>query len=1133
MRLHRRVVSTLLVLSMLVVMATPAFAQEQRAGSEDGINTLLQRRIVPAPNAPTDAATWQRGRRSLSGATIPAALQHNPAIHGLEAMGDEVINVVVHLEMPALVELVNAAGAERMAYANQVAQVQTQVGANVEALGGKVLFKFTTLSSGIAAQIPANIAGRISRIPGVSHVSHVKDYTRDLTETVPFIGAKALQDLGVTGQGVKVAVIDSGIDFSHLAFGGPGTVAGWEAAYYGDSTDCDRNVAHDPDCAYAKDAAPTLFGPNAPRVKGGFDWLGEQWDGTDANANNVILTDTNPIDIEGHGTHVADIIGGLGYEAAANADGPYSAKGVGVAPGVELYGFKACASFSSACNGLALLASVDNAADLDRNPATVDPVDIINLSLGSNYGQPEDDLTHFANKATEMGIIVVASAGNSANKPFIVGSPSIGDGVISVAQTTVPSATRYPLFYESSAVSGTINAAVFQNWSAAPSNTLIQGPVVYGNADSTNLNGCAPYTDDMTGKVVLADRGVCNFTLKAKNASAAGAVLSLIGLVAPGDPFEGGDGGDRPIDIPSFMISQAASNLLKAQIANNVVAGVNPAQAINLAYTMVGSSSRGPRNHDNKIKPDIGAPGASVSAVAGGGAESGPFGGTSGAAPMVSGVAALLKEAHGDDLSVQQYKALLMNTANLEIWEGDPGTVLAPITRIGGGQVDAAAAYSSTLIAWDSTAEAGAAAMSSLAWTGSLSFGYLPVADDQVYTRTLTVKNIGNAPQNVTLQSFFRYADDEGQGVTVTPGVANASIPAGESIQVPVVLRIFPAGNQATGQDALHPWVINKGSLGANGNALTFQEYDGYIEIAPATGDPVHVVWHVLPKAAADISLSMTGLMSGTGALVNASSAVTGTVEVFDLLVVDANDYNYVVGDCTSAGFQPGCNTSPIDLKEVGIYPTEVVSPNDLLLFAVTIWDNPFRASQYPPEFDIYIDADLDGDEDYIIFNADLARNGSDGRNAVFAYDLETDTITPAYFIDSTFNTQNFILPMDVELIGLAPGQPFRYSVRAFDAYFTGNLTDCAPKVGNACVWSDTYTPGQPRFTITGIKDRIAEAPPSGSADFAWALSQEGAQASPAHKGFLFMHRNALVGRESDHFLVSELYLPVIQTNDR
>jgi subtilisin family serine protease len=1114
--------SALLALSMLVSIVMPVFAQGQAPGGDggfgNGATAPQSARFVPV--SPADAASFveqmqERDWTAPRGSRIGAAQSDGPSTRQFDALGNQVVNVVVHLAMPALVEQVSAAGAERAAYASQVAQVQARVGADVTALGGKVLFNFTTLSSGIAAQIPANIAGSVSRIPGVSHVTQVRNYERDLTETVPFIGAAALQNLGVTGAGVKVAVIDSGIDFSHLAFGGPGTVAGWEEAYYGDSPDCDRTVAHDPDCAYANPADPTLFGPAAPRIKGGFDWLGEEWG--DAGST-LILTDTNPIDIEGHGTHVADIIGGLGYEAGTNADGPYAAKGVGVAPEADIYGFKACASFSSSCNGLALLASVDNAADLDRDPTTVDPVDVINMSLGSSYGQPEDDLTYFSNRAANMGIIVVASAGNSANKPFIVGSPSIGDGVLSVAQTAVPSSTRFPLFYQSSADSGTINSAVFQPWSVLPGAVLISGTVAYGNSDQSNLNGCLPYTDDMTGKVVLADRGACSFSIKAENASNAGAVLSLIGLVAPGDPFEGGYGGGI-VTIPSFMISQAASNLLKGQLANDLIAGIDPALAINLAYTMVGSSSRGPRNHDNKIKPEIGAPGASVSAIAGGGAESGPFGGTSGAAPMVSGVAALLKEVYGDDLIVQQYKALLMNSAELEIWEGDPGTSLAPITRIGGGQVDAAAAYSSTLLAWDSTAAVGASAMSSLAWTGAMSFGYLPVADYQVYTRTLTIKNLSASPQNVTLTSAFRYLEDENQGVVVTPGVATAAIPANGMVEVPVVLEISP--------ESLHPWVIEKGVLGANGDALTFQEYDGYVEIAPQTGDPIHVVWHALPKAAADISVDAADLFSKTVVLNNASPVVTGTVDVFDLITADANDYGFIVGDCASVDLDPGCNESPVDIKEVGVRSTTVVSPDDFLEFAVTIWDSPFRAGQYPPEFDIYIDSDADGTDDYVIFNGDLTLNASDGRNVVFLVDLATNAAVPSYFIDSTFNTQNFILPMDAESIGVTPGQPFRFSVFAFDAYFTGGLWDCAPKVNGVCTGAYQYTPGVARFGVPEA-DRFLDVSPAGAVDVTWSETPEGASASPSQEGLLFMHRNALVERESDHIQITSMYLPVI-----
>jgi hypothetical protein len=95
------------------------------------------------------------------------------------------------------------------------------------------------------------------------------------------------------------------------------------------------------------------------------------------------------------------------------------------------------------------------------------------------------------------------------------------------------------------------------------------------------------------------------------------------------------------------MVTQAIGNRLKSGLPNTVVR-FDPAVGIPLAGSMVGSSSRGPQHEDTTlIKPEIGAPGASVSAIAGSGTDTGPFGGTSGAAPMVSGSAALLLEAAG------------------------------------------------------------------------------------------------------------------------------------------------------------------------------------------------------------------------------------------------------------------------------------------------------------------------------------------------------------------------------------------------------------------------------------------------------------------------------------------------------
>ena len=60
---------------------------------------------------------------------------------------------------------------------------------------------------------------------------------------------------------------------------------------------------------------------------------------------------------------------------------------------LDMLAFEVCSAVSTTCSGVGLLAAVDAAADLDRNPATIDPADVINMSLGSDYGQPEDDFT--------------------------------------------------------------------------------------------------------------------------------------------------------------------------------------------------------------------------------------------------------------------------------------------------------------------------------------------------------------------------------------------------------------------------------------------------------------------------------------------------------------------------------------------------------------------------------------------------------------------------------------------------------------------------------------------------------------------------------------------------------------------
>ena len=109
----------------------------------------------------------------------------------------------------------------------------------------------------------------------------------------------------------------------------------------------------------------------------------------------------------------------------------------------------------------------------------------------------------------------------------------------------------------------------------------------------------------ISGKIVLVDRGECNFSLKISKISEGGGLAGIVGLVASGDPFTAGDGGDRPVNVPGFMISQADADDIRAAGANTI-ATLDPNNRRSLALTMAPSSSRGPQHEDTSlIKPEI------------------------------------------------------------------------------------------------------------------------------------------------------------------------------------------------------------------------------------------------------------------------------------------------------------------------------------------------------------------------------------------------------------------------------------------------------------------------------------------------------------------------------------------------
>ena len=183
----------------------------------------------------------------------------------------------------------------------------------IERRGGKVLAHLHSALNGIKIEIPRRQLAHLRTIPGVIDVQAVGNYDRNNTIGVPLIGAPLAWQLPgqFQGQGIKIAVLDSGIDYTHADFGGPGTVAAYQAAFA-------TNTAP---------ANPALFGPAAPKVKGGTDLVGDAYTGATRRfrirTRSIVRVTSGNV---GHGSHVAGTAAGFGVKADGTTyAGPYNA----------------------------------------------------------------------------------------------------------------------------------------------------------------------------------------------------------------------------------------------------------------------------------------------------------------------------------------------------------------------------------------------------------------------------------------------------------------------------------------------------------------------------------------------------------------------------------------------------------------------------------------------------------------------------------------------------------------------------------------------------------------------------------------------------------------------------------------
>ncbi|HSE41702.1 MAG TPA: S8 family serine peptidase, partial [Acidobacteriota bacterium] len=687
------------------------------------------------------------------------------------------------------------------------------------------------------------------------------------------------------------------------------------------------------------------------------------------DGDNTPEPDFDPMDCNGHGSHVAGIAGGSGVNGDGTTfAGPYGPGtdfasmriGPGVAPAVSIYALKVFGcDGSTRVTDLAIEWAVDPNGDGDFS----DHLDVINMSLGSNYGSSDDSSAIAANNAALAGVSVIASSGNAGDVYYISGSPGIASRVINVAN--IVDSFNAVQVNTPAGIAG-LYAASPAAFGGALSDPGITQDLIY----ATPTNGCTAIGPEVSGKVALVDRGTCNFTVKVKNAQNAGAVAVVVANNVAGPPTTMG-GTDATITIPSVMISLNSATIIKTQLP---APGVNV--TLNLSNNGPGdvvssSSSRGPRRAESGLKPDISAPGSGITSTgAGTGNDTLTISGTSMAAPHVAGAIALLRQSH-PSWTVEELKAMVMNTANHDLYFDTPAVPpkYGP-GRIGAGRLDVGDAIAGNAMAYNDDDDG----------VVSVSFGVQEVVGTATATKNVRVVNKSGSSKTYDI-AYVGLAD--------VPGV-DFSFPDGDSITIGPggtgTFRIQFDADASIMQHTFDPTI----ALLQNGLPRHWlSEEGGYVTLTPTSSGPVlRVPLYAAARPASDMTtaettinlpdptgtftINQTGIQVYTGD--NVPVDEVSLVTLFELQETSPDD-----GSSTGLA-------NNADLKHIGIASDVAVSgsaEDSYLTFGIAThapWSSPNDV-----EFDIYIDTDRDGTDDWVLFNLDLASLVAPGtRNDVY-----------------------------------------------------------------------------------------------------------------------------------------------------
>ncbi len=472
-----------------------------------------------------------------------------------------------------------------------------------------------------------------------------------LTDFLGLTGSRDAWGQGITGEGVTVGVIDTGIWPEHPSFADDGTYP----AHAPLATVDDQgqplpscvfgNTAHNPD-----DAAFTCNN----KLVGAREFLTTYKANTGLGAAEFDSARDN----EGHGTHTASTAAG-NANVAATIFGVPKGRTSGIAPRAQVIAYKALGDLGGYTSDL--VSAIDQ--------AVADGVDVINYSIGGGAATVSADTLAFL-FAADAGVLSAVSAGNSGPSAKTIGGPADVPWVTSVGANTQPT------FYQGLIVAG---GMILRGASI----TRGTAPAKFTDAAAAGNELCLAGTLDpakVTGTIVLCKRGGNGRIAKSAEVKRAGGIGMVLYNAVDVDTLFSDN-----FFVPTVMIDNTPGVSLKNWIAKSrnpvgllINAGVGTAPFY--SPTMAYFSSRGENpTAGDIIKPDVTAPGVQVLAgntpkPSGGSQPSGELfqaiAGTSMSSPVVAGSYALLKQAHRD-WSPAMAKSALMTTAYTRVRDYD------------------------------------------------------------------------------------------------------------------------------------------------------------------------------------------------------------------------------------------------------------------------------------------------------------------------------------------------------------------------------------------------------------------------------------------------------------------------------